>query len=145
MKEIGYTSFLHYIPNFEHSSYNYFWDTAQFLLFLVCFALAFASETSFSQPFRISFNIVCYSRKKTGELRIYFFENPSGIFEFFSLPLEISDKTRLYPQPRNSTKLCYIPWNLSWSMSSINSWKIHLLFLFNAPGNSVSSTPYYSA
>ena len=40
-----------------------------------------------------------YSRKKPkrGELRTYFFENPLGIFTFFILPLEISDKTKLRP------------------------------------------------
>ena len=35
--------------------------------------------------------------KKAGGLRINFSENPSGISGFFSLPLEIPDKTRLYP------------------------------------------------
>ena len=42
--------------------------------------------------------ILGYSRKKSnkeeGWLRTYFFENPPGIF--FTLPLEISDKTRLH-------------------------------------------------
>ena len=39
-----------------------------------------------------------YSRKKTnGGLRIYFSENPPGIFGFFTLLLEILDKTKLYP------------------------------------------------
>ena len=43
------------------------------------------------------------SRKKTGGkesggggLRTYFFEKPSGIFHFLTLPLEISDKTKVY-------------------------------------------------
>ena len=31
------------------------------------------------------------------KLRIYFFENPPGIFRFFTLPLEILDKTKLNP------------------------------------------------
>ena len=40
-----------------------------------------------------------YSRKKQAggglRRRIYFFENPPGIFVFFTVPLEIRDKTRL--------------------------------------------------
>ena len=32
---------------------------------------------------------------KQGGLRIYFFENPPGIFHFFTLPQEIPDKTKL--------------------------------------------------
>ena len=34
-------------------------------------------------------------KSKQGELRIYFFENPPGIFHFFTLPLEIRDKIKL--------------------------------------------------
>ena len=30
-------------------------------------------------------------------LRTYIFENPPGIFAFFTLPIEIPDKTRLQP------------------------------------------------
>ena len=33
---------------------------------------------------------------KTGGLRIYFCENCPGIFHFFTLSLEIPDKTKLY-------------------------------------------------
>ena len=36
-------------------------------------------------------------QKKPRGLRIYFFENPHVIFEFFTLPLENLDKTRLHP------------------------------------------------
>ena len=35
--------------------------------------------------------------KKTGGLRTYVFETPPGIFRFFTLPMEILDKTRLHP------------------------------------------------
>ena len=37
-------------------------------------------------------------QKKPRGLRIYFFENPHVIFEFFTLPLENLDKTRLHPE-----------------------------------------------
>ena len=37
-----------------------------------------------------------YTFLKTG-LRIYFFEKPPGIFHFVTLPLEITDKTKLTP------------------------------------------------
>ena len=36
-------------------------------------------------------------KSKQRGLRIYFFENPPGIFHFFNLPLEIPDKTKLNP------------------------------------------------
>ena len=46
---------------------------------------------------------MCRSKCKTGGkgsggggLRTYFFEKPSGIFHCLTLPLEISDKTKLY-------------------------------------------------
>ena len=43
----------------------------------------------------------CSRKKKTkeeeGELRTYFFEKKPGIFRFFTVSLEISDKTRLSP------------------------------------------------
>ena len=35
-------------------------------------------------------------KKQKGGLRTYFFENPPGIFHFFTLPLEILDKTELH-------------------------------------------------
>ena len=35
--------------------------------------------------------------KQGGGLRIYFFDKPPGIFHFFTLPLEIPDKTKLNP------------------------------------------------
>ena len=40
-----------------------------------------------------------YSRKKTkqGGFRTYFFENVQGVFNFFTLPLEIPDKTKFHP------------------------------------------------
>ena len=36
-------------------------------------------------------------QNKTGGLRAYVFENPPGIFRFFTLTMEIPDKTRLHP------------------------------------------------
>ena len=36
-------------------------------------------------------------KKQTEELRVYFFETPPGIFHFFTLLLEITDKTKLHP------------------------------------------------
>ena len=36
-------------------------------------------------------------KKKKRGLRAYIFENPPGIFWFFTLPMEIPDKTRLHP------------------------------------------------
>ena len=36
--------------------------------------------------------------KKTGGLRTYIFENPPEIFRFFTLPMEIPNKTRLHPE-----------------------------------------------
>ena len=74
---------------------------------------------------------------QTGGLMIYFYENPPGIFHFFTLPMEIPDKTKLYPWkflkivldlleiPRQKTKT---PGNFT-------------CYLFDNPGNSISSTP----
>ena len=36
--------------------------------------------------------------KQGRSLRAYFFENPPGVFRFFTLPLGIPDKTRIYSQ-----------------------------------------------
>ena len=41
-----------------------------------------------------------YPRKKPNRGRgrgTYFFENPPGLFQFFTLPQEIPDKTKLNP------------------------------------------------
>ena len=35
-------------------------------------------------------------KKQIGGLRTYIFENPSGIFRFFTLPMEIQNETRLH-------------------------------------------------
>ena len=88
----------------------------------------------------------CSRKNPNGGLRIYFFENP-GIFHFFTLPMEIPDKTKLsawifhrivldpleIPRPKTD------PWNFhiifSWSpfgnsiLLLINPWKFHMLFL----------------
>ena len=83
------------------------------------------------------------------KLRIYFFENPPGIFHFFTLPLEILDKTKLNPwifhkivldpleiprpktkTPGNSTHIIYFLVTLGNStLFLINHWKFHMLFL----------------
>ena len=36
-------------------------------------------------------------KSKQGGLRVYYFEKTPGIFHFFTLPLEIPDKTKLNP------------------------------------------------
>ena len=40
---------------------------------------------------------VLLEKIQTGGLRIYFFEKPLGIFNFFTLPLKICDKTKFNP------------------------------------------------
>ena len=52
-----------------------------------------------SLPIKYGGKILIPEKAQTGweELRIYFFENPPGIFNFFTLPLEIPDKTKLNP------------------------------------------------
>ena len=65
-----------------------------------------------------------YSRKNpNGRLRIYFFENPPGIFHLFTLPWKFQIKQNSTPgystkTPRNSTSFL------------INPWKFHMLFLW---------------
>ena len=71
-----------------------------------------------------------------GELRIYFFENYPGIFHFFTLPLEIPDKTKLSPWifhkivlepleiPRPKTKT---PGNSTLFFLG-HPWKFHFIF-----------------
>ena len=89
-----------------------------------------------------------YSRKKKQEgFRTYFFENPPGIFRFFTLLWKIKTKQGFIPT--NSTKLCYTPQKFyclkprpleiphdfflitpgNSTLFLINPWKIHLLFL----------------
>ena len=82
-----------------------------------------------------------------GGLRIYFFENPLDFFNFFTLPLEVPDKTKLNPwifhkivldpleiprpktkTPGNSTLLLITLGNSTSFL--INPWKFHMLFLW---------------
>ena len=90
--------------------------------------------------------------------RTYVFEKTSGIFRFFTLPLEISDKTKLHlwklyeilinpleilrPEtkaPGNSTYFVLItPGNST--LLLINPWNSTCYF-FNTPGNFISPTP----
>ena len=83
-------------------------------------------------------------------LRTYFFESPPGIFQFFTLPLEIPDETKLQPRKFHKFFFCYISWKSQgqtprrleipdylflvtlWNSTSflINPWKFHMLFLW---------------
>ena len=89
-------------------------------------------------------------------LRIYFFENP-GVFHFFTLTLEIPDKTKPSPWIFHRIVLDPLeipiqktdPWNfhiiLSWPhfgnsiLFLINPWNSTCYF-FDTSGNSISST-----
>ena len=70
-------------------------------------------------------NIECvglFQRKKkqTEELRVYLFENPPGIFHFFTLLLEITDKTKLHPWKfhKNMLRPC------SFRLNNASRWEI---------------------
>ena len=56
-------------------------------------------------------------RKKTGQLRSYFFKKNLGFFHFFTLSLEIPEKKQ-NSTPENSARLCYIPWKFHGQKSS---------------------------
>ena len=51
----------------------------------------------FLLPLVLYGNGLFQKKNQTGGLRIYFFVTTPGIFRFFTLPLEIQDKTRLHP------------------------------------------------
>ena len=72
-----------------------------------------------------------------GGLRIYFFEKNPGIFHFFTLPLEIPDKTKLTPWIFHKIVLDLLeiprPKTKTLGNSTLfflgHSWKFHMLFL----------------
>ena len=79
-----------------------------------------------------------YFRLQGKGVRIYFCENSPGIFHFFTLPLEIPDKTKLNPWifhkivldpleiPRPKTKT---PRNFTFSLFFLgHPWKFHFVF-----------------
>ena len=77
-----------------------------FVLFWLHLASYIASPSKFVWKFYLSAAPCCKqtsewfqkkSRKGGVGLRIYFCENSPGIFHFFTLPLEIPDKTKLNP------------------------------------------------
>ena len=68
------------------------------------------------------------------KLRIYFFENPPGIFHFFTLPLEILDKTKLNPWIFH--KIVLDPLEIPRPKNK-DPWKFHIYFLVTL-GNSTS-------
>ena len=91
-----------------------------------------------------------YSRKNPNRgrgLRIYFFENPHGIFHFFTLPLKIPDKKLNpwifheivldpleIPRPKTRTLGNYTSFFLvtlgNSALFLIHPWKFHMLFLW---------------
>ena len=84
-----------------------------------------------------------YSRKNPnkvggGGLRIYFFEKNPGIFHFFTLPLEIPDKTKLTPWIFHKIVLDLLeiprPKTKTLGNSTLfflgHPWKFHMLFLW---------------
>ena len=99
-----------------------------------------------------------YSRKNPNRgLRIYFFENPFGIFHFFTLLLEIPDKTKLnlwifhkialdpLEIPRQKKRPLKIPhYFFLVALGNFTSFLIKLgnstRYSFDTPGNSISST-----
>ena len=67
-----------------------------------------------------------YSRKKPN-MRTYFFENPSGVFHVFTLPLEIPDRTKLHLWKFHKIVLATSLGNLKTSKSQ-DPWKFHMIF-----------------
>ena len=73
---------------------------------------------------------------QTGGLMIYFYENPPGIFHFFTLPMEIPDKTKLNPSILHKLVLNHLEIPRPKTKSSGNStlffinhpWKFHFVF-----------------
>ena len=87
-------------------------------------------------------------------LRIFFCENSPGIFHFFTLPLEIPDKTKLNPWMFH--KIVLDPLEISRPKTKIHGnstlfflghpSKLHFVFnstcyFSDTPGNSISSKP----
>ena len=145
MREIGYTSFLHCISNFEGSSILQSFLRYSPISFIFCmFCINFWIRRYHFHNL-LEFHLTLWAiPEKNNRFEEKLFWKPLWNFWIFYFTPGNSRQNKALPQPRNSTKLCYIPWNLSWSMS-IKSWKIHLLFLLNTPGNSIYLTPYYSA
>ena len=83
----------------------------------------------------VDLDTLAYSKNKQAEgrgeggWRKHFFENSTGIFRFFTLPLEISDKLKIQPLEIESIVL-----HLSTPGNSN-------CYFFKTPGNSISSTP----
>ena len=72
---------------------------------------------------------------QTGGLMIYVFENPPGIFHFFTLPMEIPDKTKLNPVILHKVVLDHLEIPRPKTKSPGNStffighpWKLHFVF-----------------
>ena len=69
-------------------------------------------------------------------LRIYFLENPPGIFHFLTLPLEIPDKTKLNPRIFHKIVLDPVELPRPKTKTPANStlfflgqpWKFHFIF-----------------
>ena len=66
-------------------------------------------------------------------------------FSFFNFFYPLKFQTKQSSNPRNSAKLCYIPWKFQRPKTKtpvgnstsffINPWKFHMLFLWHTPGN----------
>ena len=74
------------------------------------------------------------TKKGGGVLRIYFFQPPPhpGIFDFFAVPLEIPDKTKLHPWKFHKIvldllKITRQPWNFHLEFLGY-PWKVHFVF-----------------
>ena len=90
----------------------------------------------------VAHSVICalgcsWKKIQTMGLRIYFFENP-GVFHFFTLTLEIPDKTRLSPWIFHRFVLdpleIPIPKTDPWNFHIIFSWShfgYYILFLIN--------------
>ena len=73
---------------------------------------------------------------QTGGLMIYFYENPPGIFHFFTLAMEIPDKTKLNPSILHKLVLNHLEIPRPKTKSPGNStlffinhpWKFHFVF-----------------
>ena len=127
-----------------------------FVLFWLHLASYIASPSKFVWKFYLSAAPCCKqtsewfqkkSRKGGVGLRIYFCENSPGIFHFFTLPLEIPDKTKLNPLniPQNCIRIDPLeiprPKTKTHGNSTLfflgHPWKFHRN---STPGNSISST-----
>ena len=65
-------------------------------------------------------------KQRGGAVEDILFQNPPGIFHFFTLPLEIPGKSKLHPWKLHKT-LLHLTWKLQDSKYQ-DLWKLHIIF-----------------